>query len=118
MESAAGGEPCGEPAISLHSHHVSMVQWTTCLLPVTRDPGSNLQGGTYVKPDSPVSVVSLHCCNRTTSCGCDDHHADVMAHHRMLHLILKYGSSSGDSSFGHVGSSIGYGGSSEVYTKS
>ncbi len=41
---------CGEPAISLHSHHVSLVQWTTCLLPVTRDPGSNPQGGTYVKP--------------------------------------------------------------------
>jgi hypothetical protein len=36
---------CGEPAISLHSHHVSLVQWTTCLLPVTRDPGSNPQGG-------------------------------------------------------------------------
>ncbi len=35
--------------ISLHSHHVSLVQWTTCLLPVTRDPGSNPQG-TYVKP--------------------------------------------------------------------
>ncbi len=45
-----GGEPCGEPAISLHSHHVSLVQWTTCLLPVTRDSGSNPQGGTYVKP--------------------------------------------------------------------
>ncbi len=30
-----------EPAISLHSHHVSLVQWTTCLLPVIRDPGSN-----------------------------------------------------------------------------
>ncbi len=34
-----GGEPCGEPAISLHSHHVSLVQWTTRLLPITRDPG-------------------------------------------------------------------------------
>jgi hypothetical protein len=37
--SAAGGVPWGEPAISLHSHHVSLVQWTTCLLPVMRDPG-------------------------------------------------------------------------------
>jgi hypothetical protein len=45
-ESAAGGEPCGEPAISLNSHHVSLVQWTTCLLPVTRDPGSNPLAGT------------------------------------------------------------------------
>jgi hypothetical protein len=42
--------PCGEPAISLHSHHVSLVQWTTHLLLVTRDPGSNPLGGTYVKP--------------------------------------------------------------------
>ncbi len=49
-ELAAGGEPCGEPAISLHSHHVSLVKWTTYLLPVTRDPGSNSHGGTYVKP--------------------------------------------------------------------
>jgi hypothetical protein len=36
---------CVEPAISLHSHHVSLVQWTTYLLPVTRDPGSNPLGG-------------------------------------------------------------------------
>jgi hypothetical protein len=42
----------GEPAISLHSHHVSLVQWTTRFLPVMRDPGSNPQGGTYVKPGS------------------------------------------------------------------
>ncbi len=27
-ESAARGGPCVEPAISLHSHHVSLVQWT------------------------------------------------------------------------------------------
>ncbi len=49
-ESDAGGEPCGEPAISLHSHHVSLVQWTARLLLVTRDPGSNPKGGTYVNP--------------------------------------------------------------------
>jgi hypothetical protein len=42
-------EVCGEPAISLQSHHVSLVQWTTCLLPVTRDPGLNPQWGTSVK---------------------------------------------------------------------
>jgi hypothetical protein len=36
---------CGEPAISLHSHYVSLVQWTNPLLPVTRDPGSNPLGG-------------------------------------------------------------------------
>ncbi len=52
---------CGEPAISLHSHHVSLVQWTTCLLLVARDPGSNPQGGVLMwNRDSPVSVVSLH----------------------------------------------------------
>jgi hypothetical protein len=39
------GEPCGEPAISINSHHVSMVQWTNPLLPVTRDLGSNPLGG-------------------------------------------------------------------------
>jgi hypothetical protein len=60
-ESAAEVEPCGEPAISLHSHHVSLVQWTTGLLPIIKDPGSNPQGGTYVKRDSPVSIVLLQC---------------------------------------------------------
>ncbi len=40
---------CGEPAISLHSHHVSLVQWTDPLLPITRDLGSNPLGGTSVK---------------------------------------------------------------------
>jgi hypothetical protein len=58
-ESAAGGEPCGEPAISLHSHHVSLVQWTPRLLPITRYLGSIPLGGTYVNRDSPVSIVSL-----------------------------------------------------------
>jgi hypothetical protein len=52
---------CGEPAISLHSHHVSLVQWTTCLLPVTRDPGLNPQRGELMwNRDSPISDVSLH----------------------------------------------------------
>ncbi len=35
---------CGEPEISLHSHHVSLVQWITRLLPVMRDPGSIPRG--------------------------------------------------------------------------
>jgi hypothetical protein len=37
----------GNPVESLHSHHVSLVQWTTCLLPITRDTGSNPQGGVF-----------------------------------------------------------------------
>jgi hypothetical protein len=53
---------CGEPAISLHSHHVSLVQWATRLLPVTRDPGSNPLGGTYVKPG-----FSCQCCLATVA---------------------------------------------------
>ncbi len=36
---------CREPAISFHSHHVSLVQGTTRLLPVTRDLGSKPLGG-------------------------------------------------------------------------
>jgi hypothetical protein len=35
---------CGEPAISLHSHHVSLVQWTNRLLPIMRDSGSIPRG--------------------------------------------------------------------------
>ncbi len=58
----AGGEPCREPAISLHSHHVSLVQWTTRLLPVTGDPGSKPLGGLMWNWDSSVSVVSLQNC--------------------------------------------------------
>jgi hypothetical protein len=53
------GGACGEPAISFHSRHVSLVKWTTCLLPVTRDPGSNPLGGLMWNRDSPVSDVSL-----------------------------------------------------------
>jgi hypothetical protein len=30
---------CGEPAISLHSHTVSLVQWVNPFLPIIRDPG-------------------------------------------------------------------------------
>jgi hypothetical protein len=40
---------------SLQSHFILtmshwLVQWTTRLLPITRDPGSNPQGSTYVNP--------------------------------------------------------------------
>ncbi len=59
MQSAAGEEPCGEPAISLHSHDVSLIQWTTRLLPVMRDPGSKPREVLMWNRDSPVSVVSL-----------------------------------------------------------
>ncbi len=51
---------CGEPAIFHDSHHVSLVLWTTCLLPATRDTGSNPLGGLMWNRDSPVSDVSLH----------------------------------------------------------
>ncbi len=54
------GEPCGEPAISLHSHHVSLVQWTSCLLPVMRHLGSIPRGVLMRNRDSLVSVVPLH----------------------------------------------------------
>ncbi len=35
---------CGEPAISLHSHTVSLVQWVNPLLHVMTDPGSIPRG--------------------------------------------------------------------------
>ncbi len=38
------GELCGEPAISLLSYTVLLVQWSTCLLPVMRDPSSIPRG--------------------------------------------------------------------------
>jgi hypothetical protein len=62
------GEPCGEPAISLHCHHVSLVQWTTCLLLITREPGSNPLGGLIWNQDSPVSVVLLQASMRQNGC--------------------------------------------------
>jgi hypothetical protein len=34
------GEPCGEPAISLHSYTVRLGQWSNRLLQVMRDLGS------------------------------------------------------------------------------
>ncbi len=50
---------CEEPAISLHTHHVLLVQWTTCLLPVMRDPGSNPQGG-YLS-ETGILLLALFC---------------------------------------------------------
>jgi hypothetical protein len=47
-----------EPAISLHSYTVPLVQWSTRLLLIIRDPGS-IPRDTCVKLGSPVSVVSL-----------------------------------------------------------
>jgi hypothetical protein len=47
-------------SISLYSHHVSLVQWTTHLFPITRDLGSKPLGGIMWNRDSPVSIVSLH----------------------------------------------------------
>ncbi len=48
LASVAGGiskrSDCGDPAISLHSYTVSLVQWVNPLLPVMRDPGS-IPGG-------------------------------------------------------------------------
>ncbi len=54
------GFACEEPAISLHSHHVLLVQWSARLLPVMRDPGSIPRGDLMWNRDSPVSIVSLH----------------------------------------------------------
>jgi hypothetical protein len=51
---------CADPVISLHSHHVSLVQWTPCLL---LSQGTRVQipwGVLMWNWDSPVSVVSLH----------------------------------------------------------
>ncbi len=43
-----------------HSHHVSLAQWTSRLLTVTRELGSNPKGVLMWNGVSPVSVVSLH----------------------------------------------------------
>jgi hypothetical protein len=57
---AAGGESCGEPAISMHSYTVPLVQWSTRLLPVLRGPGSVSRGVFMRNWEPPVSVVLLH----------------------------------------------------------
>ncbi len=57
------GEPCGEPAISLNSYTVPLVQWSTCLLPIMRDPHSIPRGVLMWNQDSPVGVVLLQYCN-------------------------------------------------------
>jgi hypothetical protein len=50
----------GEPAISPHSYTVLLVQWSTRLLPIMRDPCSIPRGVLMWSRDSPVSIVSLH----------------------------------------------------------
>ncbi len=52
--------PCGEPAILVYSYTVPLVQWSTCLLPATRDPGSIPRGVFMRNRDSPFSLVLLH----------------------------------------------------------
>jgi hypothetical protein len=64
-QSAAEREPCGEPAISLHSYTVPLVQWSTCLLPVMRGPGSIPRGVLMWNRDSPVSVSHNNSVNIT-----------------------------------------------------
>ncbi len=54
------GKPCGEPAISLHSHHVSLVQWTTRLLPVIREPGSKPRGGYLCETGNLLLALSRY----------------------------------------------------------
>jgi hypothetical protein len=51
---------CGEPAISLHFHHVSLVQWTTRLLRVTRNPGSKPLGGNLCKTGNLLLALSRY----------------------------------------------------------
>jgi hypothetical protein len=44
-----------------HFHHVSLVQWTKCLLPATGGSGLRPGGETYtLELELPVSNVSLH----------------------------------------------------------
>jgi hypothetical protein len=50
------------PVISLHSYTVPLVQWSTRLLPVMRDPGSIHRGVLMWDWDSPVSVISQQNC--------------------------------------------------------
>jgi hypothetical protein len=53
------GEPCGEPAISLHSHKVSLVQRVNALFPVMRDMGSIPRGVLMWNWHSPLNIVLL-----------------------------------------------------------
>jgi hypothetical protein len=49
-------EYCGDPAISLHSYTVPLIQWSTRLLPVMRDPGSIPRG---VLRETGILLVAL-----------------------------------------------------------
>jgi hypothetical protein len=49
---------CVDPAISLHSHTVPLVQWSTCQLPVMTDLGSKPGGGGYVC-ETGILLVAL-----------------------------------------------------------
>jgi hypothetical protein len=53
------GRALWRAAIPLHSYTVSLIQWSTRLLPAMRDPDSIPRGILMWNRDSPVSVVSL-----------------------------------------------------------
>jgi hypothetical protein len=52
---------CGEPAISLYSHHVSLVQWTTRLLPVTRDMGPGFKTPRGYLCETGILLLAFSC---------------------------------------------------------
>ncbi len=55
-----GGEPCGEPAISLHSHHVSLVLWTNPFASRHKGPGFQSPGGYLCETGILLLVMSRY----------------------------------------------------------
>jgi hypothetical protein len=62
--------PCGEPAISLHSNKVSLVQWVTRFLPIMRDPDPTPRGGYLCKTRILLLVLSRYNTVYVEGCPC------------------------------------------------
>ncbi len=58
-ESAARGEPCGEPAISHDSHHVSPVQWTNLF--ASHHKGHRLKSPGGYLCETGILLLALSC---------------------------------------------------------
>jgi hypothetical protein len=58
-ETAAGGEPCGEPAISHDYHHVSLVQWTNLFASRHKGPRFQSPGG-YLSKTGILLLAMSH----------------------------------------------------------
>jgi hypothetical protein len=86
-ESASGGEPCEEPAVSLHSHHVSLVQVDYPFPSCHKGPEFKSPGGYYC--ETRILLLALSCYK---SLNFANNHLYISIYSCQLFLIVYFSS--------------------------